>query len=115
MRTIFNLTYIAIALGFARKIIDKCTYEAREGLPVEHNDSEGCYCLCCDNLCLEYSHDRFALLLMGNELIREIPKMKGHMKLVEDDNMCSCSADAVRFLTPAEQARADAIIVSYGL
>ena len=115
MKTVFNLAYIAISLGFIRKIIDKCTYEAREGLPVEHNDSEGCYCLCCDNVCLEYSHDKFSLLKMGNELIREIPRLKSHMKLVEDDNMCSCSAETIKFLTPTEQAMADAIIVSYDL
>lgn len=115
MKTVIVLSYIAIALSFTRKIIDKCTYEAREGLPVEHNDSEGCYCLCCDNICLDFSHDKFSLLKMGNELIREIPKLKSHMKLVEDDNLCSCSAVEVKFLTPEEQARADAIIVSYDL
>lgn len=115
MINVFNLSYIAIALGFIRKIIDKCTYEAREGLPVEHNDSEGCYCLCCDRVCLEYTHDKFNLMRLGNELIREIPKLQGHLKLVEDDNLCSCSAEAIRFLTPAEQARADCIIVSYDL
>lgn len=115
MRNIFNLTYIAIALGFARKIIDKCTYEAREGLPVEHNDSEGCYCLCCDNVCLEYSHDRFALTRMGNELMREIPKLAGKLRLVEDDQMCSCSACQIPNLSQEEAARADLIVVSYGL
>lgn len=116
MKTLANLTYVAIVLAFVRKIIDKCTYEAREGLPVCHHDDEGCYCLCYgEDICLEYTHDKFNLMRLGNELMREIPKLRGKLKLVEDDNMCTCSACQIPTLGQEEAARADSIIVSYDL
>lgn len=115
MKLVMNATYIAIALSFIRKIVDKCTYEQREGLPVEHHDFEGCFCLCCGNICLEYTHDKFSLMRLGNHLMREIPKLSGRLKIVEDDNLCSCSAEAIKDLTPAEARYADEIVVSYDL
>lgn len=116
MKTLANLTYVAIVLAFVRKIIDKCTYEARAGLPVYHHDDEGCYCLCYgEDFCLEYSHDKFGLTRMGNELMREIPKLAGKLRLIEDDNMCTRSACQIPTLSQEEAARADSIIVAYDL
>lgn len=116
MQSIFNMTYIAIALAFIRSIIDKCTYESRLGLPVEHNDNSGCWCLVYgNNVCIDYSHDKFGIMQMANDIINRIPKLRGQLKLLEDDDLGISDLARITILNDREIAIIDKLINEYDL
>ena len=103
MKNLFNMTYIAIALGFIRKIITKCTYRAQDGIPEEQHDTEGCWCLVYNySVCLEYTRNKAKLIELGNEIMKAVPKLKGHFSLIEDDDMGTDSVEEITVLTQGE-------------
>lgn len=86
--TIYNAAYIAIFLGFIRKIVNKVTEDFGEGhIPYFNVDSEGCFCICVDDFCLGYSYDLTDARRIVREITEAIPMFSGRMKIVEDDGM----------------------------
>ena len=84
--TIYNAAYIAIFLGFIRKIVNKITEDFGEGhIPYLNIDSSGCYCICVDDFCLGYSYDLDDARRIVREIVEEIPMFSRRMNIVEHD------------------------------
>lgn len=86
--TIYNAAYLAITIGFIRKIISKVTEDFGEGhIPYFNVDSEGCLCICYEDYCLGYSYDIEDARKLVRQLTEAIPRFSGRMKIIEDDGM----------------------------
>lgn len=86
--TIYNAAYLAITIGFIRKIINKVVEDFGEGhIPYYRVDSEGTFCICYEDYCLGYSYDMEDARNLIRQLSEAIPRFSGRMKIIEDDGM----------------------------
>lgn len=90
-----NAVYLAIFLNFVRKVFRKVDLKIPGGLPVFHNDSSGCYCVCLYSAAIAYSYDRNKARLLAAAISENFPMYRKQLSMVEDEDLDTYSCGTI--------------------